>query len=77
MMLARRQIEFLFLFLISPIVFATSIGNKQRRSAVIEQLVSLIFQALVVMIIISITVLVMMAINNTTFFENSIFQDMH
>ena len=42
MMLARRQIEFLFLFLISPIVFATSIGNKQRRSAVIEQLVSLI-----------------------------------
>lgn len=76
MMLARRQIEFLFLFLISPIVFATSIGNKQRRSAVIEQLVSLIFQASVVMIIISITVLVMMAINNTTFFEDSIFQDM-
>ena len=37
MMLARRQIEFLFLFLISPIIFATAIGNKQRRSAVIEQ----------------------------------------
>ena len=41
MMLARRQLEFLFLFVISPVVFATSIGNKQRRSAVIEQLVSL------------------------------------
>lgn len=76
MMLARRQIEFLFLFLISPIVFATSIGNKQRRSAVVEQLVSLIFQASVVMLIISITIIVMMAINNTTFFEDSLFKDM-
>ena len=71
MMLARRQIEFLFLFLISPVVFATSIGNKQRRSAVIEQLVSLILQGAVIMIIISITIIVMQAINNTTFFNNS------
>ena len=76
MMLARRQIEFLFLFLISPIVFATSIGNKQRRSAVIEQLVSIMLQAAVVMMIIGITVIVMQAINNTTFFANSIFKDM-
>lgn len=70
MMLARRQIEFLFLFVISPIVFATSIGNKQRRSAVIEQLVSLTLQATVVMLIINITALIMMAVNNTVFFEN-------
>ena len=70
MMLARRQIEFLFLFIISPIVFATSVGNKQRRGAVIEQLVSLTLQAAVVMLIICITALVMQAVNNTTFFDN-------
>ena len=76
MMLARRQIEFLFLFLISPIVFATSIGNKQRRSAVIEQLVSLILQSAVVMMIIGITVIVMQLINDTTFFVDSEFRNM-
>lgn len=76
MMLARRQIEFLFLFVISPIVFATSIGNKQRRSAVIEQLVSLILQGAIVMMIIGITVIVMQSINSTTFFANSGFKDM-
>ncbi len=76
MMVARRQIEFLFLFIISPIVFATSIGNKQRRSAVIEQLVSLILQGAVVMMIIGITVIVMQSINSTTFFANSNFKDM-
>ena len=70
MMLARRQIEFLFLFVISPIVFATSIGNKQRRSAVIEQLVSLTLQAAVVMLIINITALIMQSVNNTVFFNN-------
>ena len=72
MMLARRQIEFLFLFIISPIVFATSVGNKQRRSAVIEQLVSLTLQAAVVMLIINITALTMQAVNNTSFFSNDI-----
>ena len=71
MMLARRQIEFLFLFIISPIVFATSVGNKNRRGAVIEQLVSLTLQAAVVMLIICITALVMQAVNNTTFFDNT------
>ena len=63
MMLARRQIEFLFLFVISPIVFATSVGNKQRRSAV-------------VMMIIGITIIVMQSINSTTFFADSGFKDM-
>lgn len=71
MMLARRQIEFLFLFVISPVIFATSVGNKQRRSAVIEQLVSLVLQGAVVMLIISITIIVMQSINNTTFFTDS------
>lgn len=76
MMLARRQIEFLFLFIISPVVFATSIGNKQRRGAVIEQLVSLILQGAVVMLIITLTVIMMQAINDTTFFSNNTFKDM-
>ena len=69
-MLGRRQIEFLFLFVISPIVFATSIGNKQRRGAVIEQLVSLVLQSSVVMLIVSLTIMVMKEVNATTFFTN-------
>lgn len=76
MMLARRQIEFIFLFIISPIVFATSIGNKQRRGAVFEQLASLTLQAAVVMLIIGITVLIMQTINATTFFSNSFIKEM-
>jgi hypothetical protein len=71
MMLARRQIEFLFLFVISPIVFATSIGNKERRNAVVQQLVSLMLQGAVIMLIISLTAIVMGQINETTFFSNS------
>jgi hypothetical protein len=75
MMLAKRQIEFLFLFLISPIIFATSVGNKQRRSAVFEQLVSLLLQSAVVMLIISLTVIVMQSVNDTTFFADSTTKD--
>src|SRR5574344_241362 len=70
MMLARRQIEFLFLFVISPIIIATSVGNKERRSAVIQQLVSLMLQGAVIMLIISLTAIVMGQINDTTFFSN-------
>lgn len=75
MMLAKRQIEFLFLFIISPVVFATSIGNKQRRGAVIEQLVSLMLQGAVIMLIIALTSLVMGEINSTTFFTDSVVKD--
>ena len=71
MMLARRQIEFLFLFVISPIIFATSIGNKERRNAVVQQLVSLMLQGAVIMLIISLTAIVMGQINETTFFSNA------
>lgn len=70
-MLGRRQIEFLFLFCISPIVFATSVCNKQRRGAVIEQLVSLTLQSAVVMLIVSLSVMVMQEVNATTFFTNT------
>lgn len=70
-MLGRRQIEFLFLFAISPIVFATSVCNKQRRGAVIEQLVSLALQSTVVMLIVSLSVMIMQEVNTTTFFTNT------
>ncbi len=70
-MLGRRQIEFLFLFSIAPIVFATSVCNKQRRGAVIEQLVSLALQSAVVMLIVSLTVMVMQEINVTKFFDST------
>lgn len=75
MMLARRQLEFLFLFVISPVVFSTSIGNKQRRRAVIEQLVSLMLQGAVVMLIISLTAIVTKEIGSTTFFSDNTFKD--
>ena len=75
MMLARRQIEFLFLFSISPIIFATSVGNKERRSAVFQQLVSLILQGAVIMLIITLTALIMQQINDTTFFSNNAFKN--
>lgn len=74
-LLAKRQIEFLFIFLLSPIIFATSVCNKQRRGALIEQLVSLTLQASVVILIINITVIIAGAINGTTFFDNT-FQNM-
>lgn len=70
-MLGKRQLEFLFLFSIAPIVYATSICNKQRRSAVIEQLVSLTLQSAVIMIICGLSILVMQQVNETTFFVNS------
>lgn len=74
-MLARRQIEFLFLFIISPIVYATSVCNKQRRGALVEQLVSLTLQATVVVLIINIVALLAIEINQTTFFSDN-FKDM-
>ena len=70
-MLGRRQIEFLFLFSIAPIVFATSVCNKQRRGAVIEQLVSLALQSAVVMVIVGLSVMVLKEVNLTTFFTNT------
>ena len=70
-MLGRRQIEFVFLFAISPIVFATSICNKQRRGAVVEQLVSLALQSAIIMLILNITTLVMQEVNNTVFFADN------
>lgn len=69
-MLGRRQIEFLFLFMISPVVFSMSVCNKQRRGAVIEQLVSLLLQSSVVMLIVNLAIMVMQQVSSTTFFAN-------
>lgn len=69
-MLARRQVEFIFLMLISPIAFATSIGNKQRRTMIYENLVSLFLQAVSIMLVFNITILFINQINDTTFFCN-------
>lgn len=76
MMLARRQIEFLFLFVISPIIFSTSVGVKERRSAVFQQLVSLILQGTVIMLIIGLTALLMKSIQGTIFFQNAPIKNM-
>lgn len=74
-MLARRQIEFLFLFIISPVIYATSVCNKQRRGALIEQLTSLTLQSAVVVLIINIVALLAVEIDKTTLFNDG-FQDM-
>lgn len=71
MMLARRQIEFLFLFVISPIIFSTSVAVKERRSALFQQLVSLILQGTVIMLIIGLTALLMKSIQGTVFFQDA------
>lgn len=75
LMVARRQIEFLFLFIISPVIYATSVCNKQRRGALIEQLVSLTLQATAIILIINIVALLAVEINKTSFFSNG-FEDM-
>lgn len=71
-MLGKRQIEFLFLFAISPVIFATSVCNKQRRSAVIEQLVSLALQSTIIVLIISLSAMIMQEVNTTTFFDDNV-----
>lgn len=70
-MLGRRQIEFLFLFSIAPLIFGTSVCNKQRRGALIEQLVSLTLQSAVIMLVVSLSIMVMQQVNDTVFFSNS------
>lgn len=76
MMLARRQIEFLFLFVISPIIFATSVGNKEKRGVLYQQLISLILQGALIMLIIGLSSLIMKSVQGTMFFANSPVKDM-
>ena len=69
-MLGRRQLEIAFLMLISPIIFATSIGRKEQRSALYQQLTSLVLQAGAVLLLIGLTSIMFNAIQNSTDINN-------
>lgn len=65
LMLGRRQLELAFLMVISPLVIATSIGRKEQRSALYQQLTSLILQAGAMMLLIGLTSIMFNAIQNS------------
>ena len=65
LMLGRRQLELAFLMVISPLVIATSIGRKEQRSALYQQLASLILQAAAIMLLIGLTSIMFNAIQNS------------
>ena len=65
-MLGRRQLELAFLMLIAPLVFATSVGRKEQRSALYQQLVSLVLQAGALLLLIGLTSIMFNAIQNSS-----------
>lgn len=65
-MLGRRQLEIAFLMLIAPLVFATSVGRKEQRSALYQQLVSLVLQAGALLLLIGLTSIMFNAIQNSS-----------
>lgn len=65
-MLGRRQLELAFLMLIAPLVFATSVGRKEQRSALYQQLVSLVLQAGALLLLIGLTAIMFNAIQNSS-----------
>lgn len=65
LMLGRRQLELAFLMLIAPLVFATSVGRKEQRSALYQQLVSLVLQAGALLLLIGLTSIMFNAIQNS------------
>ena len=64
-MLGRRQLELAFLMTISPLVIATSVGRKEQRSALYQQLASLVLQAGAMMLLIGLTSIMFNAIQNS------------
>ena len=62
--LARRQIEMLLVFFISPMVFACSICNKQRRQSLYETLASLVVQAGAIMMTLGISAVLISKISS-------------
>src|SRR5574344_507536 len=70
LMLGRRQLELAFLMTISPIVIATSIGRKEQRSALYQQLASLVLQAGAMMLLIGLTSVMFNAIQNSAEINN-------
>ena len=69
-MLGRRQLELAFLMVISPLVIATSVGRKEQRSALYQQLASLVLQAGAMMLLIGLTSLMFNVIQNSTEINN-------
>lgn len=65
LMLGRRQLELAFLMVISPLVIATSVGRKEQRSALYQQLASLVLQAGAMMLLIGLTAVMFNAIQNS------------
>ena len=65
LMLGRRQLELAFLMTISPLVIATSVGRKEQRSALYQQLASLVLQAGAMMLLIGLTAIMFNAIQNS------------
>ena len=65
LMLGKRQLELAFLMVISPLVIATSVGRKEQRSALYQQLASLILQAGAIMLLIGLTSIMFNAIQNS------------
>ena len=64
-MLGRRQIEIIFLMVIAPVIIGTSVGRKEQRSALYQQLTSLILQAGAMMLMIGLTTLIFDVIQNS------------
>ena len=65
LMLGRRRLELAFLMVISPLVIATSVGRKEQRSALYQQLASLVLQAGAMMLLIGLTSIMFNAIQNS------------
>ena len=70
LMLGRRQLELAFLMVISPLVIATSVGRKEQRSALYQQLASLVLQAGAIMLLIGLTSIMFNAIQNSADINN-------
>ncbi len=65
LMLGKRQLELAFLMVISPLVIASSVGRKEQRSSLYQQLASLILQAGALMLLIGLTSIMFNAIQNS------------
>ena len=70
LMLGRRQLELAFLMVISPLVIATSIGRKEQRNALYQQLASLVLQAGAMMLLIGLTSIMFGAIQRSEDISN-------
>lgn len=65
LMLGRRQLELAFLMTISPLVIATSVGRREQRQALYQQLASLVLQAGAMMLLIGLTSTMFNVIQNS------------